>query len=220
MTGTFIAFEGGDGAGKSTQLQLLADHLRGQGLQVVETREPGATPLGLRLRALLLEQHLLTADERPCQRAEALLFAADRAQHVQTVIRPALRAGKVVLCDRYIGSSIAYQSAGRGLDQKKIMDVSLWAADELMPDLTILLDIDPGVARERMYRRGGPLNSFDTADRQFAEAVRDCYHRLASTEPTLWSVLDASGELDAVQQKVRRDAATILSVTGNAVAVG
>jgi dTMP kinase len=145
MPGIFITFEGGDGTGKSTQVRLLAEWLTEQGRTVVTTREPGGTEVGTALREIVLH-HRGEIDAR----AEALLYAADRAQHIGTLVRPALERGDVVVQDRYIDSSVAYQGAGRVLDAAEIKRISLWATGDLLPDLTVLLDLPGHVARARL----------------------------------------------------------------------
>lgn len=145
MTGRFITLEGGDGAGKTTQAELLSAWLGAHGRTVVRTREPGGTDLGVQIRQMVLHERGHVAP-----RAEALLYAADRAQHVETVVRPALARGEVVLQDRYIDSSVAYQGVARGLGAEQVRSVSEWAADGLAPDLTILLDLDVTVGRARV----------------------------------------------------------------------
>jgi dTMP kinase len=144
-TGFFIAVEGGDGAGKSTQVEALTEWIRGKGHEVVATREPGATAVGKRLRSILLD----VSGGGLSHRAEALLYAADRAEHIDTVVRPALARGAVVISDRYIDSSVAYQGAGRDLAPTEIARISRWATDGLVPHLTVLLDVSPQTARER-----------------------------------------------------------------------
>ncbi|MFM8350107.1 MAG: dTMP kinase, partial [Actinomycetales bacterium] len=143
--GTFIVFEGGEGAGKSTQERLLAEHLVSSGHDVLRTREPGGTAAAERIRAILLDPASAGLDVR----AEALLFAAARGDHVAQVIRTALQAGTTVICDRYLDSSVAYQGYGRQMDPDRIRELSLWATSELLPDLTIILDIDPRVGLAR-----------------------------------------------------------------------
>ena len=145
MPGIFITFEGGDGTGKSTQVRLLTEWLTEQGRAVVTTREPGGTEVGTALRDIVLH-HRGEIDPR----AEALLYAADRAQHIGTLVRPALERGDVVVQDRYIDSSVAYQGAGRVLDAAEIKRISLWATGDLIPDLTVLLDLPGDVARTRL----------------------------------------------------------------------
>lgn len=198
MTGAFITLEGGDGSGKSTQAQLLQGWLEAQGRTVVRTREPGGTDLGVEIRRLV--QH---TEGHVAPRAEALLYAADRAHHVATLVRPALERGEVVLQDRYLDSSVAYQGAGRELDGGQIRDLSLWATDGLLPDLTILLDLDPAAGRERMAaREDAPYDRLEEAGEAFAERVRAAYLELAAAEPQRFAVVDASGTPDEVHERV------------------
>ena len=142
MTGLFITLEGGDGSGKSTQMGALTEWLQSRGRTVVQAREPGGTDLGLELREIVLHRRGHIAP-----RAEALLYAADRAHHIATLVRPALERGEVVIQDRYLDSSVAYQGAGRVLDPDEVRDLSLWATEGLLPHLTVLLDLDPAVGR-------------------------------------------------------------------------
>ncbi len=179
----FIVFEGGDGAGKTTQIQRLAARLRAQGRTVVVTREPGGTPLGAQIRELVLH------GEHVDPRAEALLFAADRAHHVATLVRPALERGEVVLQDRYLDSSVAYQGQGRDLVPEQIRDLSLWATRELQPDLTVLLDVDPGVGRAR---RGAVHDRLESEADEFHARVREQFLAMAAAAPERYLVLDAS----------------------------
>jgi len=191
----FIAFEGGEGVGKSTQLRRAAAWLRERGNDVVETREPGGTPLGAQLRALVLDP---SASITP--RAEALLYAADRAQHVDTVIRPALDAGAIVLTDRYVDSTLAYQGAGRGLsDARAITD---WATGGLLPDLTVLLDLDPVAGLDRAGARSAP-DRVEGASLAFHQAVRAGFLALAADEPDRYAVIDAGQPEDEVAAAVR-----------------
>ena len=198
MTGAFITLEGGDGSGKSTQAGMLQSWLEGEGRTVVRTREPGGTELGVEIRRLV--QH---TEGHVAPRAEALLYAADRAHHVATLVRPALERGEVVLQDRYLDSSVAYQGAGRELDGGQIRDLSLWAADGLLPDLTILLDLDPGAGRERMAaREDAPYDRLEQAGEAFALRVREAYLELAAAEPDRFAVVDASGSPADVHARV------------------
>jgi dTMP kinase len=200
-TGYLIAFEGGDGAGKSTQAALLAEWLReDQGHEVVLTREPGATPLGVRLRELLLSR-----DETLDPRTEALLFAADRADHVATVVRPAMERGAVVVTDRYVDSSIAYQGAGRDLDSGEIAQLSRFATDGLVPDLTVLLDIPSEFSRvRRAYdpKRQGD-DRLEALPEEFHERVRARFLALAAAEPHRYLVLDGTLPREEVQELIR-----------------
>lgn len=185
--GWFLAIEGGDGAGKSTQLAAVADWLRGRGFEVVTTREPGATPLGSVLRNLVLhaEEHRLGA------RAEALLFAADRADHMETVVRPALERGAIVLTDRHVDSSIAYQSGGRGLVADEVAALSAFATEGVRPDLVVLLDLDPAVARARREERTGQADKLEAETGDFHERVRATFLARAKADPARYLVLNA-----------------------------
>ncbi len=184
--GVFVAFEGGDGSGKSTQITLLADALRAGGRSVTVTREPGATDVGNHIRELVLHKQFPLAP-----RAEALLFAADRAQHVETVIGPALAAGDVVLTDRYVDSSLAYQGSGRNLSVDDLRRISQWATDGLMPDLSILLDLP---ARDGLVRAtgGGSADKLESESLEFHERVRHAFRTLAEAEPRRYLILDAT----------------------------
>ncbi|WP_072314284.1 dTMP kinase [Agrococcus sp. Marseille-P2731] len=198
MTGAYITLEGGDGSGKSTQAALLQAWLEAEGRTVVRTREPGGTELGVEIRRLV--QH---TEGHVAPRAEALLYAADRAHHVATLVRPALERGDVVVQDRYLDSSVAYQGAGRELDGEQIRDLSLWATDGLLPQLTLLLDIDPAAGRERMAGRAdAPYDRLEDTGLDFAERVRAAYLGLAEAEPDRFVVVDASGTPDEVHGRV------------------
>lgn len=191
MTGLFITLEGGDGAGKTTQAALLQAWLESEGRQVVRTREPGGTELGAEIRRLLL-QHTETTHAAVSVRAEALLFAADRAQHVAQVVRPALAAGAVVVQDRYIDSSVAYQGAGRPLAPAEIRSLSEWATEELWPQLTVLLDIDPAIAAMRRDARGENADRLEGEASDFHQRVREHFRVIAEAEPDRVLVVDAS----------------------------
>ncbi|MFF0464027.1 dTMP kinase [Streptomyces mexicanus] len=195
-TGFFIALEGGDGAGKSTQAEALADWIRAKGHEVVLTREPGATPVGKRLRSILLD----VSSQGLSHRAEALLYAADRAEHVDTVVRPALERGAVVITDRYIDSSVAYQGAGRDLSPTEIARISRWATNGLVPHLTVLLDVDPETARERFTEAPDRLESEPA---EFHARVRAGFLALAAADPGRYLVVDAGQEPEAVTTVVR-----------------
>jgi dTMP kinase len=199
MPPLFIAFEGGEGSGKSTQIVRLRDALQAQGHPVFATHEPGATPVGKAIRALLLE-----TDERITARSEALLFAADRAHHVQTEIRPKLAAGYHVLCDRYVDSSIAYQGTGRTLSMDEVEQLSDWATEGLLPDLTVLLDIAPQLGLARAGDRTW-LSSRDRLEREplaFHERVRQGYLGLARRDPGRYLVLDASRPVEQLAAEI------------------
>lgn len=192
--GVFIVLEGGDGAGKSTQLRSLAEWLDGRDVEVVITREPGGTGLGQRIRELLLHGDDVTP------RAEALLFAADRAHHVATVVRPALQRGAVVLQDRYVDSSVAYQGAGRDLDPAEIARLSWWATEDLRPDLTVLLDVPPATGHAR---RDGTADRLEQEADHFHARVRDHFVRLAEAEAHRYLVVDAGLPVAEVAEIVR-----------------
>lgn len=204
MTGTFVTFEGGDAAGKSTQAAALERWLTDQGHRVVRTREPGGTDLGDGIRDLVLHRHWHVTP-----RAEALLYAADRAHHVATVVRPALEAGAVVVQDRYLDSSVAYQGAGRVLDGEEVQRLSLWATEGLMPDLTVLLDLDPAVGRARRGGRAAEDRLESEAD-DFHQRVRAGFLALAAASPERFLVLDAALSAEALAQRVRTAVAPLL----------
>lgn len=192
----FITFEGIDGVGKSTQLDLLQSWLEGRGREVIRTLEPGGTELGQEIRHLLLHRKGdVTA------RAEALLYAADRAHHVATKIRPALASGKVVLSDRYFDSSVAYQGAARELDVNEVRNISLWAVDNLIPDLTVLLDLDAHAAILRRNKTGTEPDRLEREKVDFFERARSQYLELAK-EPR-FLVVDATLSIDEIQDQIR-----------------
>ncbi|MFC0601922.1 dTMP kinase [Streptomyces palmae] len=194
--GFFLVLEGGDGAGKSTQVEALAEWIRGKGHEVVVTREPGATAIGKRLRSILLD----VASAGISHRAEALLYAADRAEHVDSVVRPALERGAVVISDRYIDSSVAYQGAGRDLAPTEIARINRWATDGLIPNLTVLLDVSPETARERFTEAPDRLESEPA---EFHQRVRAGFLTLAAADPGRYLVVDAGQLPEAVTTAVR-----------------
>ncbi|MBD2759854.1 dTMP kinase [Yimella sp. cx-573] len=199
--GSFIVFEGGDGAGKTTQIEALAQWLRDAGRQVTLTREPGGTALGQQIRQLLLH------GDHVEPRAEALLFAADRAHHVATVVRPALERGDVVVQDRYFDSSVAYQGEGRDLDGADVLQLSLWATRELHPDLTVLLDVDPSVGRAR---RGDTHDRLEREADDFHSRVRHRFLALAQEAPERYLVLDAALPREVLADAIRERVAAAL----------
>jgi dTMP kinase len=203
MGGIFVAFEGGEGVGKSTQIERAAAWLRSLGHEVVETREPGGTPLGQEVRRLLLDP-----DGHVTARAEALLYAADRAQHVDTVIRPALAAGKVVITDRYVDSTLAYQGAGRQLAGTR--EVVAWATGGLLPDLTVLLDLDPRIGLARASARSSP-DRLESHSLDFHRAVRDGFLALAAEAPQRYAVIDADADVATVAACVRDALGTLFA---------
>jgi dTMP kinase len=196
--GLFVTFEGGDGAGKTTQASLLERWLAGQGRRVVRTREPGGTEVGVRIRDIVLH-HRGHIDAR----AEALLYAADRAHHIATHVRPAVARGDVVIQDRYLDSSVAYQGAGRILDADDVRALSLWATDGLLPDLTVLLDLDPAAARRRLDADDKPFDRLEAEKEDFHARVRAGFLALADAEPRRFLVLDAETAPDELAALVR-----------------
>lgn len=202
--GLFISFEGVDGAGKTTQVNLLADHLRALGREVVVTREPGGTALGTQIRAMLLTAN---PDEEISPRTEALLFAADRAQHVSEVIRPALERGAVVITDRYLDSSLAYQSGGRELTADDIRNLSMWATNNLLPARTYLLDIDPRASHTRLEHAEDRMES---AGDDFQQRTRMAFLELAAAQPQRFRVIDAQQSVEEIAGLICDDVANLL----------
>lgn len=196
--GLWITLEGGDGSGKTTQSNLLATWLEQSGRTVVRTREPGGSEVGQLIRDIVLHHR---GDIAP--RAEALLYAADRAHHVATVVRPALARGEIVLQDRYLDSSVAYQGAGRVLDAAEIRDLSLWAAEGALPDLTVLLDLDPATARTRLDSADKPFDRLEAEKEAFHARVRDAYLELARAEPARFLVIDAAASPERIAERIR-----------------
>jgi dTMP kinase len=197
-SGIFITLEGGDGSGKSTQSTLLGDWLEQRERTVLRTREPGGTDFGVEVREIVLHSrgHI-------SPRAEALLYAADRAHHISTLVRPALQRGEVVIQDRYIDSSVAYQGAGRVLDAEEVRSLSMWAAEGLLPDVTVLLDLDETEARRRL---DGSRTRFDRLENEKAEfhaRVRRAYLDLAAAEPERFLVVDAALPVDEIAAVIR-----------------
>lgn len=192
-SGCFIVLEGGDGAGKSTQLDLLVRRLGSTDREVVATREPGGTPVGAAIRQVLLH------GEDVAPRAEALLFAADRAHHVHTLVAPALARGAVVVSDRYTDSSIAYQSVARGLDAEDVRSLSLWATGGLLPHLTVVLDVSPATGRAR---RGDLADRLEAEGETFHERVREGFLELAARAPDRYLVLDGAEDPHQVHRAI------------------
>jgi thymidylate kinase len=197
VTGVFITFEGGDGAGKTTQLQLLVSWLEEHGHSYVLTREPGGTDVGVELREIILHRKGFLAP-----RAEALLYAADRAHHVHTVVRPALERGDVVVQDRFFDSSVAYQGAGRVLSETEVRDLSLWAVENLRPNLTIVLDVPADVARARRDSTRDVYDRLEAEADDFHERVREAYRRLADEEPERIVIIDGQLPAEQIHQQV------------------
>lgn len=198
MSGLFISFEGIDGVGKSTQIDLLTKHLDELGRNYVQTLEPGGTELGVEIRHLLLHRKGEVAP-----RAEALLYAADRAHHVATMVRPALESGTDVVMDRYLDSSVAYQGAGRDLDASQIRDLSLFAVEGLLPHLTILLDLEASAALARRSKTGAEPDRLEREKTDFFEAVRQGYLELAAAEPDRFFIVDARQSVDEMAALIR-----------------
>ncbi|GIH75517.1 dTMP kinase [Planobispora longispora] len=194
--GVFIAFEGGEGSGKTTQSRLLAIWLRDQGYDVVQTREPGSTKVGMRLRAILLD----AVHQGLSARSEALLYAADRAEHVEKVILPALYRGAMVISDRYVDSSLAYQGAGRSLEQEDVARINAWATGGLVPDLTVLIDTPPSIGLTRL---GGAADRIESEPMEFHERVRREFRALAAAAPDRYLVVDGTLEQEAVSRLIQ-----------------
>ncbi|HLP22601.1 MAG TPA: dTMP kinase [Microbacteriaceae bacterium] len=204
--GIFITFEGGDGVGKSTQAAMLETWLRAHGHRVVRTREPGGTEIGEQLRAIVLHHpgHI-------APRAEALIYAADRAHHVESLVRPALERGDIVLQDRYLDSSVAYQGAGRVLEAGEVRNLSLWATEGLLPDLTILLDLDAADARVRLDSADKPFDRLESEASSFHERVREAFLGLAEAEPQRFLVLNAAEAAEAIHEAIRARVADLIA---------
>jgi dTMP kinase len=205
MSGLFISFEGIDGVGKSTQADLLEAWLTEQNKEVIRTLEPGGTDVGVEIRKILLHHK---GDLAP--RAEAALFAADRAHHVASKIRPALEQGKIVITDRYFDSSVAYQGAGRDLSRTEVRDLSLWAVGGLLPNLTVLLDLPADLARARRNSSGTEPDRLEKEKTEFFETVRSAYLDLAKEEPERFLVVDASVSVEQMQEVIRERVAGLI----------
>lgn len=196
----FITFEGLDGAGKSTQIHRLSNTLEHQGQQVVATREPGGTPIGDEIRRLVLDPN----ERQMAPTAEALLYAASRAQLLHQVVLPALAAGKIVLCDRYVDASLAYQGAGLQLGVAQVAAVNLFATSGLRPQLTFLFDVSVSTSQQRVHQSRGDVqpDRIERRDPAYFERVRDEFHRIAQAEPDRVVVLDATLSPDALEQEI------------------
>ncbi|MEO3874196.1 dTMP kinase [Nonomuraea sp. B12E4] len=196
VPGLFVAFEGGEGSGKTTQSRLIAIWLRDQGFDVVQTREPGSTKVGMRLRAILLD----AAERGLSARAEALLYAADRAEHVEKVIRPALYRGSLVITDRYVDSSLAYQGAGRALAPEDVSKINAWATGGLVPHLTVLIDTPPEVGLRRL---GGAADRIESEPLEFHERVRKEFRALAAAAPERYLVVDGTLATEVITRQIQ-----------------
>lgn len=196
--GVWITFEGGDGSGKTTQAELLRDWFEQQGRRVVRTREPGGTEVGRTIREIVLHSR---GELGP--RAEALLFAADRAHHIDTLVAPALERGDIVIQDRYLDSSVAYQGAARALGADEVRELSMWATGGALPDVTVLLDLDPAVARRRLDADDKPFDRLESEKAEFHARVREAFLSLAAAEPERFLVIDATLPREAIQALIR-----------------
>ena len=213
MAGTFVTFEGIDGSGKSTQLRMLANFLRQTGCDVLSTREPGGTPVGIRLRAALLD-----AQEEVDPLTELLVFAADRAQHVRRVLRPAIATGQVVFSDRYADATAAYQGAGRGFSPELIAEIIELATEGLKPDLTLLFDLSVAESTLRTRRRTNGKQQGDRLDAETAEfhtRVRDAYLRLAHAEPERVKIVETNQPLELTHERVKEIVVPFLRSRGH-----
>jgi dTMP kinase len=218
LVSAFITFEGIDGCGKSTQLRMLSSVLRMRQTDVVSTREPGGTPLGQKLRFALLE-----AEGQVDPLAELLLYAADRAQHVRSLVRPAISSGHVVLSDRYADATVAYQGAGRGFEPSLVAQLVELATGGLKPDLTLLFDLPVEQARERASHRtrnGRPGDRLDTEDPAFHERVREAYLKIAAAEPDRVRVIDAARSVEETHASVNEIVLPFLESRGRRLEAG
>ncbi|MBI3561407.1 MAG: dTMP kinase [Gammaproteobacteria bacterium] len=195
--GKFITLEGVEGVGKSSNLAFIAEFLRAQGKNIVVTREPGGTPLGERIRALLLDKNATTMHRD----TELLLIFAARAQHLAAVIHPALRAGQWVVCDRFTDATYAYQGGGRCIEPQRIAQLETWVQGDFRPDLTLLLDLPVATGLQRAAQRG-EADRFEQEQQGFFERVRDAYHQRARLEPARVRIIDAAPALEQVQQQL------------------
>jgi len=205
VSGLFITFEGGDGSGKSTQAELLSEWLADSGRTVVRSREPGGTDIGLELREIVLHSRGHIAP-----RAEALIYAADRAQNIATKVRPAVERGEIVIQDRYLDSSVAYQGAGRVLDAEEVRGISVWATEDFRPDLTILLDLDETIGRERLNEVRTRFDRLEAEKSDFHARVRAGYLALAEAEPDRFLVLPATDTIESIADAIRTRVSALL----------
>ena len=197
MAGLFLTFEGGDGSGKTTQINRLVTWLESRGRTVVLTREPGGTDLGVELRNIVMHRKGFIAP-----RAEALLYAADRSHHIHTLVRPALERGDIVVQDRYLDSSVAYQGAGRVLDPDEVRELSLWGTERLMPDLTVLLDVPATVAKARQAAENRDYDRLEAEAEDFHTRVRESYLALAEAEPERFLVVNGELPIEEIHQVI------------------
>lgn len=197
VTGKFVVFEGADGTGKSTQVALVAEGLRNAGRDVVVTREPGGSDVAETLRAVVLDPD---TDIDPM--TETLIFAAARAEHIAKTIMPALDTGKIVISDRFVGSSIAYQSAGRGVDAQAVADINRYATGQLAPDVTVVLDLDPAAAGDRRTDRGEAVDRMESAPDGFQDAVRASFLLQAEAAPDRYLLVDAAQDVETITTQI------------------
>ena len=197
MAGLFLTFEGGDGSGKTTQINRLVTWLESRGRTVVLTREPGGTDLGVELRNIVMHRKGFIAP-----REEALLYAADRSHHIHTLVRPALERGDIVVQDRYLDSSVAYQGAGRVLDPDEVRELSLWGTERLMPDLTVLLDVPATVAKARQAAEDRDYDRLEAEAEDFHTRVRESYLALAEAEPERFLVVNGELPIEEIHQVI------------------
>jgi dTMP kinase len=217
VSGTFITFEGIDGSGKSTQLRLLAGYLKEAGCAVVLTREPGGTPLGIRLRGALLDAH-----EEVDPLTELLVFAADRAQHVRRVLRPAIAAGQVIISDRYADATVAYQGAGRGFSPELVADIVQLATEGLKPDLTVLFDLSVEDSIVRTNRRANGKQKGDRLDAEasdFHVRVRKAYLELARADPERIKIVETNRPAEETHKRVKEIVVPFLKIRGHLIEV-
>lgn len=192
--GVFITFEGGEGAGKTTLIESLYTHLKRRKIPVLQTRAPGGTPIGHKIRELVLNKHGIPLEKR----CELLLFLADRAQHVDEVIKPALKEKKIVLCDRFNDSTLAYQSGARGFDESLVHFLCTFACDAIEPDLTLYLDLDPKIGFERTHSTRSSKDRIESETLKFHQKIRRAFHKIAKNDPERFKRIDASQSPDDV----------------------
>lgn len=200
MSGKFISIEGIEGAGKSTQLQFIAEYLRSRGKQVVVTREPGGTPLGEEIREVLLKP----TKQSMAEETELLLMFAARAEHIKQVIQPALKRGDWVLSDRFVDATFAYQGGGRGINEQRIGELADWTLQGCHTDVTFLFDLPVALGQTRVEQRQQQKDRFEQEKQVFFERVRNCYLARAKAEPQRIKLIDASQSIEAIQQQLSR----------------
>lgn len=200
MQGLFITFEGPDGAGKTTQVQAIVEALQKQGYDVLVTREPGGTPISDKIREIILSP----THEEMADATEVLLYAASRAQHVHEVIKPAIESGKIVICDRYVDASVAYQGYGLGVPTQKVSHINRFATGGLTPDRTYLLDVPVQEGKSRLLARTG-LDRIEQKGEAYHERVRAGFHELAEQNPERFRIVDAARSIDEVTQEILAD---------------